>query len=122
AGVPDPKEAVREIDLALAPEVSLADIELRPAEQAHRPGPTPSMHPMPGTGELLGSFLEMLGLPPADVATIPGETLRQIEQKMLELTRGPQTPARMMELMGLLNELGISPLDAFGPRPRKKKR
>ena len=64
----------------------------------------------------------MLGLPSAAGASIPGETLGRIEQKMLDLTRGPQTPARMIELIALLNELGISPLDAIEPRPRKKKR
>ncbi|MEO5729867.1 MAG: hypothetical protein ABI134_23965, partial [Byssovorax sp.] len=112
----------REIDLALAPEVRLADFELGPAEQAHRPGPTHSTHPTPGEGEILGSFLEMLGLSPEVTSTMPTDTLRRIEAKMMELTHGPQSTARMMEVMGLLNELGISPLDPFGPRPRKKKR
>ncbi len=121
-GVPDPKEAVREIDLALAPEVSLADFEHRPAEQAHRPGPTHSMHPTPSEGEILGSFLEMIGLPPEVTSTMPTDTLRRIEAKMMELTHGPQTPARMMEVMSLLNELGIPVLGGPGPRPRKKKR
>ncbi len=114
-GVPDPKEAVREIDLALAPEVSLADFE-------HRPGPTHSTHPTPGEGEILGSFLEMLGLPSEVTSTMPTDTLRRVEAKMMELTHGPQTPARMMEVMSLLNELGIPVLGGPGPRPRKKKR
>jgi hypothetical protein len=63
----------------------------------------------------------MLGLPPGDVASIPTDTLRKVEQKMLELTRGPPTPARMIELMNLLNEVGIAPLGGPGPRPRKKR-
>jgi hypothetical protein len=41
---------------------------------------------------------------------------------MLDLTSGPQTPARMMELMRLLNEIGIAPLGGPGPGPRRKKR
>jgi hypothetical protein len=121
AGVPDPDEAEREINLALAPEISLSDVGRR-AEEARGLGPASALLPTPGEGEILGSFLEMLGLPSEVTSTMPTDTLRRIEAKMMELTHGPQTPARMMEVMSLLNELGIPVLGGPGPRPRKKKR
>jgi len=121
AGVLDPEAAMRELDRALAPEFSFTDFEHPPAGRRPPPGLARATPPTPGTGEILTSFLEMLDLPPVEVASIPPNTLRKVEQKMLDLTRGPQTPARMIELMNLLNEVGISPLGGFAPRPRKKR-
>ncbi len=121
ADVPDPEEAVRAIDRALAPEISLTDITRRPEEKAHRPSRASAELPLPGNEEILASFLEMLGIPPAAAASIPRDTLRKVEQKMIDLTGEPMTPARVIELMSILNEIGISPLGNPGPKARKKR-
>jgi hypothetical protein len=121
AGVPDPEEAVREIDLALAPELGLADI-LDSADEGPPSGPARAMLSTPGEGEMLGSFLEMLGLPTDVTRTLPRETLLEIEERMLALSHGSPTPGRMIELLKLFDELGIALPDVPEPRAKKKKR
>ncbi len=81
------------------------------------------MLPAPGEGEILGSFLDMLGLSTEVTRTVPVETLRRLEEKMLDLTQGPPSPAQMMELLSLMTEIGITLLGAPTPRaPRAKKK
>ena len=125
AGVPDPEEAVSEIDLALAPELSLDDI-LSGAGEEDPLGAANAMLPTPGEGEIVGSFLDMLGLSTDAILTMPREALRRLEEKMLELSQEPPTPARMVELLSLVTELGITlpgvPRPRAKPRAKKKKR
>jgi hypothetical protein len=119
-GVPDPDAVLRELDLLLAPEFSITNFVQRVDEVRRTGSPGPAL-PALGTGEAVESVLEMLGLSRADIAAIPASTLRKLEQKMLELTRGKQTPAGMIELVNLLNEAGIAPPSGPAPRPRKKR-
>lgn len=121
AGVPDPEEAVRAIDLALTPELSIDDI-LSDADERRSPGAASAMLPMPGEGEILGSFLDMLGLSTEVTRTVPTETLRRLEEKMLDLTHGPPSPAQMMQLLSLMTEIGITLPGAPRPRAKKKKK
>jgi hypothetical protein len=120
ADVPDPEAAVQAIDRALAPEVRLADFAPEAEGQAFLSIPSSGLLPRPGSGEILQSFVDMLGLPLPDLTSIPPDTLRRVEQTMMELTSGPQTPAAMVELIRLLKNLNVSLPGGPAPRPRKK--
>ena len=119
-GIPDSDAVLRELDLVLAPDFSITNFVHHVDEVRRTGSPGPAL-PMPGTGEAIESVLEMLGLSRANIAAIPADKLRKLEQKMLEFVRGKQTPARMIALVNLLNEAGIAPPSGSAPRPRKKR-
>lgn len=119
-GIPAPDAAVRELDLVLAPEFSIENFVHHVDEVRRTGSPGPPLPPR-SPGDAVESILEMLGLARADIAAIPDATLRKLEQKMMELSRGRPTPAGMIELISLLNEAGIAPPSGPAPRPRKKR-
>jgi hypothetical protein len=118
-GVPDPEHAARELDLALAPELSILGF-LR--DDDDRSGGIPGLG-LPGEGDILGDLLDTLGLPPEAARALPREKLRRLELQLIELVSKQPGPEVMMKIMDILNESGFSPGDfpARPPRPGKKR-
>ena len=117
-GVPSPDEAVSELDRALAPEFSIANAERLVAEMRRPSGPR---GPRDDADDALAGVFDQLGLPSEALLSLSKEALRRLEKRIFEIMSGPQTPAAMMELMGLLSELGLGPAASSGRRPRKKR-
>jgi hypothetical protein len=119
AGIPDPEAAVRELDLALAPDFSLADF-LRVAESpasARDDDEEDEDDALPD--DLLGSLLDTFGV---SGRHIPEDARRQANKKLDALLRsGRSAGATASEIAKVLLGLGILPPEPSDlPRPKKR--
>lgn len=117
AGIPGPEEAVDELDRALAPEFSIARFD-RLVDEAHRPS---APRGMPTLDSPIAYLFNTLGLPTEALFSLPTEARHRIEQRLLEITSGPQTPAALREFMSVLSSIGIDLPEGPARRPRKKR-
>ena len=124
AGVPDPEQAVRELDLALAPELSLVEylnqVDEDDDEDDDEGGDYDPMElGLPGQGGILGDLLETLGIPPEAADTIPKKKLLEIELRLVGLMVRRPGPEMVEEIVEILNESGIAPRFKSLPRRRR---
>ncbi len=112
-GVPDPEQAARELDLALAPDFG---IEAFLREEKEEDDDLDVFGP--GGGDVLGELFGMLGLSPEALLSMPPEMLRRLREKLLEISRRPPSMGTMQAILDALNESGIEPPSA---RPRRRR-
>ena len=105
-GIPDPEQAAREIDLALAPEFSIAAFLREHEEDGEDEGLDLFT---PGEGSLLAEILEALGIPVAEMRAISPEKLRRLERRLLEISSRRPGPGMMEAIVDVLNESGSKP-------------
>ncbi len=109
AGIPDPEEAVRELDLALAPDFSLADF----LHSGDRPAGVDDDDDAGGPDDLVGSLLDTFGMSRRD---IPADVRRAINAKLEALLRSGRPSSDLEgEVAKVLESLGI-----LVPRPKKR--
>ena len=136
-GVPSPEQAVRELDLALAPELSILallseddDDDDDDDDHHHHHGPsTDSIFELPagaqpGDGRIYRSLLDAIGLPASAAQKVPPALLVQFETRLQKVAGMPPGPGILVELTRILKDLDRAALDAphvHEPRPRRKR-
>jgi hypothetical protein len=112
AGVPDPEQAARELDLALAPEFSIAAF-LREAEEGEDEG---FDLPFPELGDDLGGALDILE---HQIASLPPATQRELEARLREGARSGGLQA-LKAIVDILKASGVGPVDVPPQRSRRR--
>jgi tetratricopeptide (TPR) repeat protein len=109
-GVPPPDDTVREIDRALAPEASIDDLVDEGSDEDEEDDDGFDL--AAGGGDLVAGMLSQL----EGLGIVPEPKLRQIQERLREITRGPPTPAVLAEIERIMDELEVA---ASAPRRRK---
>jgi hypothetical protein len=128
-GVPDPEEAARELDIALAPEFSILGF-LRAVDEEDAfyedvlefDLPIPADFPIPDDVPphmLLKLMLSSIGAPPGALDWLPRPLRKQAEREIAKIVQRPPTPRSVARVIELFEEMGIRPPKASSSRPRK---
>ncbi len=119
AGIPPPEEAVRELDLALAPDFSIADLL--------RDGAGPVEEAEDAVQDLAEDFLAELfdafGIHEREIRALPPDVVRRAHEKLgAILQKGPPRLQDMETIMEVLAEIGIDLPSVMDRQTAKKKK
>src|SRR5262249_37503412 len=106
-GVPGPHDTLRELDHALAPEITLDGILHEDEGEGGAAGDMLSEMLAEGGGEAVNQLLDELDLPTDAIDRLVPEELHRYEQKFADIASQPPSPKTFRELEKLLDDLGI---------------